>query len=135
MLGDLARVRDFLAGGGSPNVTDGYDCEPIYTAVKYDRIEIARTLLDAGGDITRTSRLRGDPLGVACWNWNVRMIDFCVAAGVDINADRGGESILDLLERQRALISEDALPAWKKAHDRLVEHGAQHSRDLARPDD
>lgn len=93
--GDTATVSSYLTEGGSPNLTDRYDCELIYTAVKYDRLEIAEMLLAAGACIDRRSRFRGDAFGAACWNWNLRMIDFCITAGVDINATHEGQTNLD----------------------------------------
>lgn len=126
---DTSAVSTYLADGGSPTITDQYDCEPIYTAVKFDRLEIAEMLLAAGGNIHRRSKFRGDPLGAACWNWNLRMIDFCIAAGADVNAAHNGQTYLDSLAVQKETITDDALPAWQAANDRLVEHGAKHSNE------
>lgn len=107
VTGDTAMVSAYLAEGGSPNITDRYDCEPNFTAVKYDRLEIAEMLLAAGGQIDRRSKFRGDAFGVACWNWNIRMIDFCLKVGVDINAMHNGKTILDSITEQKKMIHED----------------------------
>src|SRR5687767_10342104 len=80
--GDIDRVSQYLADGGSATVRDKYDCEPLFTAVKYDRLEIAEMLRAAGGHMFRASKFTGTGFGAACWNWKARMIDFCVGAGV-----------------------------------------------------
>jgi ankyrin repeat protein len=126
VLGYIATVSEYLAGGGSPNVFDRYDCEPLFTAVKYDRLEIAKMLLDAGGDIVRRSKFRGDAFGAACWNWNARMIEFCLEAGVDINRLDEGRTILDDLKPQRSFIHVKDIPKWQATYDKLVALGAIH---------
>lgn len=125
---DTSTVSTYLAGGGSATITDQYDCEPIYTAVKYDRLEIAEMLLAAGGNIDRRSKFRGNPLGAASWNWNLRMIDFCIAAGADVDTAHNGQTYLDALAAQKESIPDDALSTWQAAYDRLVHHGAKHSK-------
>ena len=121
-------MTSYLADGGSPSITDRYDCEPIYTAVKYDRLEIAEMLLAAGGSIDRRSKFRGDPFDAACCNWNIRMIEFCISAGVDINTVHRRQTILDSLANQS--VPDTALPRWQAAYDRLVELGAKRSSEL-----
>lgn len=124
-------VSDYLANGGAANVRDCYDCEPLFTAVKYDRLEIARLLLDAGGDLFHTSGFRGDAFGAACWNWSLRMIDFCVEAGADVNeVDERNKTILDGILDQRWWYRSEDLPEWQKAYDHLVSLGARRFRDL-----
>ncbi len=138
VVGDIDVVSKYLAGGGTPNVLDRYDCEPLYTAVKYDRLEIAEMLLTAGGDIFRRSRLRGNPFGAACWNWNARMIDFCIGAGVDVNGLHQSRTILDELEVQKKFFTRGSLSEWEGAdgrmwqetYDKLVALGARHASEL-----
>ncbi|MES2706736.1 MAG: hypothetical protein V4726_09065 [Verrucomicrobiota bacterium] len=125
VAGDITVVVNYLKEGGSPNVTDKYDCEPIFTAVKYDRLEMAARLLEAGGDIFRRSKFRSAAFGAACWNWNPRMIDFCLGSGVDINAVHEGRTVLDSLAHGKAHISDAQLPAWTTAWDKLVGLGAK----------
>lgn len=125
VVGDATSLSSYLNEGGSPNVTDSYDCEPIFTAVKYDQLEIATMLLEAGGDIFRRSKFRGDAFGAACWNWNHRMIDFCIAAGVDINAIYEGHTVLDSLDCEKKYLSDADLPAWKATYEKLVQLGAK----------
>ncbi len=128
--GALHAVKDYLASGGSPNALDSTDCEPILYAVKHDHLAVARVLLKAGGDIHRESRLRGDPLGVAVWNLNRRMVDFVLAAGVDINRTLHGKTALDLLHELRTLVSgppDTVSPRAEEAaqmHRLLVSRGA-----------
>lgn len=128
--GDIDHVSRYLAEGGSANVLDLYDCEPLLTAVKYDQLEIAELLLAAGGDISRRSKLRGTPFGTACWNWHLRMMDFCVRAGVDVNAIHNGETVLDEMEHQSAPLDAELLLQWQAVHDKLVAWGARHAADL-----
>ncbi len=130
VAGDIGTVSEYLAMGGSPNVLDQFDCEPLYTAVKYDQLEAAKMLLAAGGNIFRRSRFRGDALGAACWNWNARMIDFCLAAGVGVNQLHGGETVLDSLASQGTFIADESLPKWQATYDKLVTLGARHAADL-----
>jgi len=130
VVADISYVSTYLMDGGSPTITDQYDCEPIYTAVKYDQLEIVEMLLAAGGNIDRRSRFRGRALGAACWNWNLRMIDFCVAAGVDVNAVYNGETYLDSLVGQKKTISDDVFPAWEAAYNKLVDYGAKRFGEL-----
>jgi len=128
--GDITRVSQYLADGGSPNLRDKYDCEPLFTAVKYDRLEIAEMLLAAGGNIFRRSKFRGNTFGAACWNWNARMIDFCVRAGVDINELDQGRTILDCIEGQRGFLGGQQLLRWQATYDKLVALGARYATEL-----
>ena len=131
VTGDVAIVSQYLAEGGSPNITDCYDCEPIYTAVKYDRLDIAVMLLSAGANIFRRSKFRGDPFGAACWNRNLRMIDFCIAAGIEINAVHQGQTILDDFATQKEWLADTSMPSWQATYDKLVQLGAKHSHETA----
>lgn len=128
--GDIESVSRYLAEGGSANVLDRYDCEPLYTAVKYDRLEIAEMLLAAGGNIFRRSRLRGDAWGAAYANWHTRMIDFCIRAGVDINALDRGRTVLDDMEDEKGGLAAESLPRWQAIHDQLVAMGARRAAEL-----
>ncbi len=130
VVGDIKFVSEYLANGGSPNVLDRYDCEPLFTAVKYDQLEGAKMLLAAGGNIFRRSKLRGDPFGTACANWNVRMIEFCVGAGVDVNQADSQGTILDWLASQKQFIADENLTEWQAMYDKLVVLGARHTADL-----
>lgn len=130
VTGEIGIVSRYLASGGTPNVLDDFDCEPIYTAVKYDRPDIAEMLLAAGGNIFRRSKFRGNAFGAACWNWNARMIDFCLAAGVDINELHQGETVLDSIERQRRHVHKKDLMKCRTTYEKLVSLGARHSREL-----
>lgn len=132
--GNRRAVKDYLARGGSANAIDSTDCEPLYYAVREDRLAIARVLLKAGGNIHRESRLRGDPLGAAVWNLNRRMVEFVLSAGVDINRTLNGETALDSLQKLRTCVlgprgtpfprEEEA----KELHRLLVSRGAVFSR-------
>jgi len=128
--GDIGTVSQYLAGGGSPNVLDRFDCEPLYTAVKYDRLEIAELLLAAGGNISRRSKFRGNALGAACWNWNERMIDLCLKAGVDINELYEGLTVLDSVESQRAHLADEDLLKWQATCEKLIALGARRGSEL-----
>ena len=129
-VGDIETVSEFLDNGGSPNILDSYDCEPLYTAVKYGKIGIARLLLRAGGDISRKSKFRGTAFGAACWNWNLKMIDFCLEAGTDINSLENGYTILDDLMSQKSHIATESLSEWEAAYNKLVKFGALHANKL-----
>ena len=130
VAGDIGAVSEYLAHGGTPNVVDQYDCEPLFTAVKYDRLEIAEMLLAAGGNIFKRSKFRGSAFGAACWNWNLRMIDFCLRAGVNFNAVDQGKTVLDSLESQRGHLSQESSLKWQAAFDKLVSSGARYAKEL-----
>jgi ankyrin repeat protein len=131
--GDIDAVRAFLEQGGDAKELDCCDCEPLYYAVKHDHLEIAQLLLDAGGQINRNSKLRGDPIGAAVWNVNPRMLKFVVSAGVDVNRLRHGETPLDLLDTLRRF-AKDNPEGFTEAElnefqQLLVDLGARRARD------
>jgi ankyrin repeat protein len=129
--GDIDAVRVFLEQGGDPKVLDWCDCEPLYYAVKHDELEIAQLLLDAGGQINRNSKLRGDPIGAAIWNVNPRMLRFVVSAGVDVNRIRYGETPLDLLDSLRSFAKNDPerVAELDEFEQLLISLGARRARD------
>ena len=57
---------------------------------------------------------------IAEGNWNIRMIDFCITAGVDINAIRDGKTILDSIAEQKEI---PLVAPWTF----MLQHGIQHA--------
>lgn len=129
--GDIDAVRAFLEGGSDARELDWCDCEPLYYAVKHDQLEIAQLLLDAGGQISRNSKLRGDPIGAAVWNVNARMLRFVVSAGADVNPLRYGKNPLDLLDSLRSYTKDDpeGVAELDEFEQLLVSLGARRARD------
>ena len=55
----------------------------------------------------RNSKFRGDAIGAAVWNVNLRMLRFVVSAGVDVNRVVNGKRPLDLLDSLRRSVKDE----------------------------
>jgi ankyrin repeat protein len=86
--GHVAIVRLLLDRGAVINLQSLYHDTPISSAVELGQAEVVQVLLDAGADRTfhNTGSLDSTTLmSIAVLNENIKMVQFLIAAGVDVN--------------------------------------------------
>ena len=118
MRGEIEVVRSLLKQDIDVNSAQGDGMTALHWAALKDKLEMARLLMEAGANITATTRL-GDltPLFLACTHGDVAMIDLLLEAGGDPNTANivNGQTAL-----MRAAASGDA-----DGVGRLLEAGAE----------
>ena len=83
--GDLARVRELLAEGRSPNVFDEISKTPLHYAAESGHIDILRILLQAGADVNANdeARIGNTPLREVAGECSLALATALVDAGAD----------------------------------------------------
>jgi ankyrin repeat protein len=83
--GDLARVRQLLADGRSPNAFDELTKTPLHYAAEKGHIDIMRVLLAAGADVNahEEARIGNTPLRDIADECSLAVATFLVDAGAD----------------------------------------------------
>ena len=84
--GDLARVRELLAAGGSANDVDpDTGRSALHFAARENRAEVIVVLLDSKADINATDRTGKTPLTMAAENSAVEATKLLIERGADLN--------------------------------------------------
>lgn len=84
--GNLSAVRAFLKHGTDINLRDDKNHTPLYTAVFWEHIEIARFLIEEGADINPQSISIGHtPLHIAAGRGYREIADLLIKQGADVN--------------------------------------------------
>jgi ankyrin repeat protein len=83
--GELARVRQLLADGRSPNAFDELSKTPLHYAAEKGHIDIMRVLLEAGADVNahEEARIGNTPLRDIADECSLAVATFLVDAGAD----------------------------------------------------
>jgi ankyrin repeat protein len=83
--GDLARVRELLADGRSPNAFDEISKTPLHYAAGSGHIDIMRVLLEAGADVNAhdEARIGNTPLRDVAAECSLAVATLLVDAGAD----------------------------------------------------
>jgi len=97
--GQPGRFDDFNRG---PREPDGGELTPLVYAARTGAIEVARVLLEEGGDVNQTTRYGWTPLLAATQNRYYEMGKFLLEHGADVNiANKGGWTNLYLATDNR----------------------------------
>lgn len=94
--GDTQRLRELLAAGCPPNLTDSKGDTLLILAAYHQRTEIVRLLLDAGADVERVNDNGQTALGSAVFRQDEGIVQLLMAAGA--GADTGSRSARDVAE-------------------------------------
>jgi ankyrin repeat protein len=83
--GDIARVRQLLADGRSPNAFDELSMTPLHYAAENGHIAIMRMLLEAGADVNahEEARIGNTPLRDVADECSLAVATLLVDAGAD----------------------------------------------------
>src|SRR5918993_400701 len=83
--GDIARVRQLLADGRSPNTFDELSKTPLHYAAEREHIDIMRVLLEAGADVNahEEARIGNTPLRDVAGRCSLAVATLLVGSGAD----------------------------------------------------
>ena len=83
--GDMARVRQLLAGGRSPNGFDEISYTPLHYAAESGHIDIMRVLMEAGADVNAhdEARIGNTPLRAVAGDCSLAVATLLVEYGAD----------------------------------------------------
>lgn len=102
--GDVARVRELLASGHSPNDKDENSYTPMHAAASYGHLELLDVLLENGGDINITDDDGDTPLYTV---ENIATARYLVEHGAVVNrVNLEGVSPIEHLQEEYPEISE-----------------------------
>ena len=91
MRGDVAAVRELLAGGADVNAAQGDGMTALHWAAEYGDAELARMLLHAGAAVAPATRIGSyAPLHIAARNGHTSMAVLLLEAGGDATAAAPG---------------------------------------------
>ncbi len=91
MRGDVAAVRELLAGGADVNAAQGDGMTALHWAAEYGDAELARMLLHAGAAVAPATRIGSyAPLHIAARNGHTSMAVLLLEAGSDATAAAPG---------------------------------------------
>ena len=97
---DVNEVENFLKQGGHPdnNTKPGHD-SPLCFACMYDRVEIAKVLINAGADVNFRGAYGRTPFMYAIAKGNLELGELLLAKGADINAlnEANDNILMDIL--------------------------------------
>lgn len=93
--GDVASVRDLLAGGVTPNARGEDGGSALLLAIAQNEREIIQSLLDSGANVNEKDEDGDTPLMIAGICGRAGIVQELLARGADVNAkDRGGHAVL-----------------------------------------
>ena len=85
--GDLARVREAIAGGADVNRPDGLGATPLHDAAWNGNREIAACLLEHGANVKARHAEGGSmPIAYAVIKNDLAMVELLLAHGADVKA-------------------------------------------------
>jgi len=82
--GDVAALRQTLAGGAKLEATDDHGRSALLIAAYGNRLEAIRLLVEAGADIRRTDGLKNDLLSVAAVSGQLEIVRLAIARGASL---------------------------------------------------
>jgi len=93
--GDVAAVRELLAGGVDVDAASVDGATALHWAAHRDLPGLVRLLIDFGADVSATNRYGVQPIALAATNGSAVVLDQLLTAGADPNASMpGGETAL-----------------------------------------
>lgn len=84
--GRLARVRELIAGGASPDASVPGDGSPLIAAARNGHVDVSQALLDAGADPNLAVPGDGNALIMAALNDRLDIAGLLLDRGADVNA-------------------------------------------------
>lgn len=83
--GDLRRLRELLLKGYDINSFDDIGKTPLHYAVAFERVEVARYLIEQGADVNAhdESTIGNTPLGEVAGSCSLRIAQLLIEAGAD----------------------------------------------------
>ena len=115
---DVAAVRSLLADGADPNVARGDGMTALHLAAGAGSVDIARLLIDAGAQVSATTRIGGYmPIHLASGAAASSLVGALIEAGADPDAVTTASGVTPLHLAAKAFKGESTVRV-------LIEHGA-----------
>ncbi len=88
---NLNLVSDLIVLGANLEWQDEDGVTPLHKAIRWDKVEIARMLIEAQADVNVQDKFNRTPLREATWNGQVEIVKMLIGAGArkDIRDDEG----------------------------------------------
>ena len=88
---NLNLVSDLIVLGANLEWKDEDGVTPLLVAIRWDKVEIARMLIEAQADVNVQDKFNRTPLREATWNGQVEIVKMLIGAGArkDIRDDEG----------------------------------------------
>ncbi|MCD2496797.1 ankyrin repeat domain-containing protein [Microbacterium nymphoidis] len=113
--GDLARVREALAGGANRDVTDHEEATAILLAARGGHHDTVRALIAEGVDIDAQDQICANPFLFGCIAGDLTLVRIMVEAGADIT-------------RRTRMGGNGLTPAAEKGHREVVHYLLENTR-------
>lgn len=94
--GDLAKVRELLAGGANHLESDHGGWTPFIRACEHGHLEIAKLLLEKGSGPNDTSGFGWSALGQASEGGHLDVVKWLISVGADVNLIKNSDKVTPL---------------------------------------
>jgi len=115
----LATVKARLKSGADPNEQDSQGRSMLHAAVFYGKLDIVRYLLEHNATLDIRTPTGITPLAVAVWRDDIKIAEFLIRQGADVNATstKDGRTVLDVSKSDQMT-------------KMLLAHGAKHGTGM-----